>query len=210
MLFRSDQSFADRIKTVEDIIMAEVNVKAIQYIDDASGVLVKKVKPNFPKLGKQYGPRMKEVSAVINTMTKEEIQSLEKNGKVSKGGFDLVLEDVLISSEDIPGWAVASEGALTVALDITVTDDLKKEGIARDFVNRVQNLRKEQGLEVLDKINIEVEKDGEAVTAALTDFKEYISTETQALTLELKENITNATEVDMDEFVLKVKISVKK
>jgi isoleucyl-tRNA synthetase len=205
-----DQSFADRIKTVEDIIMAEVNVKAIQYIDDASGVLVKKVKPNFPKLGKQYGPRMKEVSAVINTMTKEEIQSLEKNGKVSKGGFDLVLEDVLISSEDIPGWAVASEGALTVALDITVTEDLKKEGIARDFVNRVQNLRKEQGLEVLDKINIEVEKDGEAVTAALTDFKEYISTETQALTLELKENITNATEVDMDEFVLKVKISVKK
>jgi isoleucyl-tRNA synthetase len=205
-----DKSFADRIKTVEDIILAEVNVKAIQYIDDASGVLVKKVKPNFPKLGKQYGPKMKEVSAVINTLNKGEIQSLEKTGKVSKGGFDLVLEDVLISSEDIPGWAVANEGALTVALDITITEDLKKEGIARDFVNRVQNLRKEQGLEVLDKISIEVEKDGEALTAALTDFKEYISTETQALTLELKETITNATEVDMDEFVLKVKISVKK
>jgi isoleucyl-tRNA synthetase len=94
-------------------------------------------------------------------------------------------------------------------LDIRVTEELKKEGIARDFVNRIQNLRKEQGLEVLDKISIEVEKDGEAVTAALTDFKEYISTETQALSLELKETLPNATEVDMDEFVLKIKINVK-
>ena len=205
-----DQSFADRIKTVEEIILAEVNVKTIQYIDDTAGVLVKKVKPNFPKLGKQYGPKMKEVSAVINTLSKEEIQTLEKKGSLSKGGFDLVLEDVLISSEDIPGWAVASEGGLTVALDIRVTDELKREGIARDFVNRVQNLRKEKGLEVLDKISIEVEKDGEAVTAALTEFKDYISTETQALTLELKEKIVDATEVDMDEFVLKIRISVKK
>ncbi|WP_276367444.1 isoleucine--tRNA ligase [Chryseolinea sp. H1M3-3] len=205
-----DKSFADRIKTVEDIILAEVNVKTIQYIDDTSGVLVKKVKPNFPKLGKQYGPKMKEVSAVISSLNKEEIQVLEKQGALSKSGFDLVLEDVLISSEDIPGWAVASEGGLTVALDIRVTDELKKEGIARDFVNRVQNLRKEQGLEVLDKISIEVEKDGEAVTAALTEFSDYISTETQALTLELKDSIADATEVDMDEFVLKVRISVMK
>jgi isoleucyl-tRNA synthetase len=205
-----DQSFAERIKTVEDIILAEVNVKTIQYIDDTSGVLVKKVKPNLPKLGKQYGPKMKEVSGIINGLNKDEIQTLEKQGSLSKGGFDLVLEDVLISSEDIPGWAVASEGSLIVALDIRVTDELKREGIARDFVNRVQNLRKEQGLEVLDKISIEVEKDGEAVTAALTEFKDYISTETQALTLELKENIVDATEVDMDEFVLKIRISVKK
>jgi isoleucyl-tRNA synthetase len=205
-----DKSFADRIKTVEEIILAEVNVKTIQYIDDTSGVLVKKVKPNFPKLGKQYGSKMKDVSAVINGLNKDEIQSLEKEGKLSKGGFDLILDDVLISSEDIPGWAVASEGGLTVALDIRVTDELKKEGIARDFVNRIQNLRKEQGLEVLDKISIEVEKDGEAVTSALTEFSDYISTETQALTLELKENLAGATEVDMDEFVLKVRISVKK
>ena len=205
-----DQSFADRIKNVEDIILAEVNVKTIQYIDDTSGILVKKVKPNLPKLGKQYGPKMKAVSGVINGLNKDEIQTLEKKGSLSKGGFELVLEDVLISSEDIPGWAVASEGSLIVALDIRVTDELKREGIARDFVNRVQNLRKEQGLEVLDKISIEVEKDGEAVTAALTEFKDYISTETQALTLELKENIVDATEVDMDEFVLKIRISVKK
>ena len=205
-----DKSFADLVKTVEDIILAEVNVKTIQYIDDASGVLVKKVKPNFPKLGKQYGPKVKEISAVINTLDKDEIQVLEKQGTLSKGGFDLVLEDVLISSEDIPGWSVANEGALTVALDVRVTDDLRREGIARDFVNRVQNLRKEKGLDVLDKIGIEVEKDGEAVTAALTEFKEYISTETQALTLELKEVLADATEVDMDEFVLKVRITLKK
>lgn len=205
-----DKSFEQRIKTVEEIILAEVNVKTIQYIDDTSGVLVKKVKPNFPKLGKQYGPKMKEVSAVINALSKDEIQVLEKQGKLTKGGFDLLLEDVLIFSEDIPGWAVATEGGLTVALDIRVTEDLKKEGIARDFVNRVQNLRKEQGLEVLDKISIEVEKDGEAITAALTEFKDYISTETQAVTLELKETLAGASEVDMDEFVLKIRITVKK
>lgn len=205
-----DQSFADRIKTVEDIILAEVNVKMIEYIDDTSGVLVKKVKPNFPKLGKQYGPKMKEVSAVITGLTKDEIRMLEKEGKLSKGGFDLVLEDVLITSEDIPGWSVATDGSLTVALDIRVTEELKKEGIARDFVNRVQNLRKDQGLEVLDKINIEVERDGEAMTAALMEYREYISTETQALTLELKDNLSGAAEVDMDEFVLKVKITVNK
>ncbi|RAW02780.1 isoleucine--tRNA ligase [Pseudochryseolinea flava] len=205
-----DNAFANRIKSVEEIILAEVNVKHIEYIDDTSGIVVKKVKPNLPKLGKQYGPKMKEVSTVISAFTKEDIAAIEKQGKLSKDGFDLVLEDVLISSEDIPGWSVASEAGLTVALDITITEALKKEGIARDFVNRVQNIRKDMGLEILDKINIEVEKDGEVVTAALTEFKEYISTETQALSLELKENLGNATEVDMDEFMLKVKVSVKK
>ena len=204
-----DEKFASRIKGVEEIILAEVNVKSIEYIHDASGVLVKKVKPNFAKLGKQYGPKMKEVSAIINAFTPEDIAAIEKNGSLKKGDFDLVVEDVLISSEDIPGWSVAVEGGVTVALDITLTDALKKEGVARDFVNRVQNLRKEMGLEVLDKIGIEVEKDGELLTAALTEFKEYISTETQAVTLELKDKISNPAEVDMDEFVVKVKIFVK-
>ncbi len=204
-----DEKFAQRIRSVENIIKSEVNVKLIEYIDDASGLLVKKVKPNFAKLGKQYGPKMKEVSAVINTFSKEDIQIIEKQGTLSKGGFDLVVEDVLISSEDIPGWAVASEGGITVALDINITEELKKEGIARDFVNRIQNLRKDMGLEVLDKIAIEVEKDGELVSAVLSEFKDYITTETQALALELKEKIADAAEVDMDEFVLKVKISVR-
>lgn len=203
-----DEKFAARVKSVEAIIKAEVNVKEIQYIDDASGLLVKKVKPNFAKLGKQYGPKMKEVSAVINTFNQVDIQAIEKQGKLTKDGFDLVLDDVLISSEDIPGWSVASENGLTVALDITLTDELKHEGIARDFVNRVQNLRKDMGLEVLDKISIEVEKNGEFVTAALAEHQAYIQTETQALSMELKENVADSTDVEMDEYNIKLKITV--
>jgi isoleucyl-tRNA synthetase len=202
-----DENFSNRIKSVEDIIKSEVNVKDIQYIDDASGLLVKNVKPNFAKLGKQYGPKMKEVSAVINSMTKEEINTIEKKGTLPKGGFDLVLEDVLITSQDIPGWSVASEGGVTVALDITLTDELKREGIARDFVNRVQNMRKDMGLEVLDKIGIAVEKDGEWVTSSLIEFKEYICSETQALNLEFKDKVENATEVELDEFKVVVRIN---
>ena len=204
-----DSAFADRIRSVEEIILAEVNVKGIDYIDDTSGLLVKKVKPNFAKIGKQYGPKMKEVSSVINTLTKEEINILEKQNALSKGGFDLVLEDVLISSEDIPGWSVASEGGVTVALDITITEELKKEGIARDFVNRVQNLRKDMGLEVLDKINIEVQQDSEVVNNSLQEFSAYIRTETQALSLVMKPSV-DGVDVEMDESVLKVKISVSK
>ena len=209
-----DGQFASRVKNVEEIIKAEVNVKSIEYIDDTSGIVVKKAKPNFAKLGKQYGAKVKEAAAVIGTFTKSDIAMVEKGG-LSKGGFDFVAEDVVVTSEDVPGWAVASEGGITVALDITVTGELKKEGIARDFVNRVQNLRKEMGLEVLDKINIEVEQDpaqngqGQQVTEALSQFREYISTETQALGLELKEEVVGAKEVEMDEYKIKVKISVK-
>ncbi|MBY0435619.1 MAG: isoleucine--tRNA ligase, partial [Cyclobacteriaceae bacterium] len=201
-----DERFSQRIKGVEEIIKSEVNVKSIEYVDDASGLLVKKVKPNFAKLGKQYGPKMKEVSSVIASLTKEEIGTLEKTNALANDGFNLVLEDVLISSEDIPGWAVATEGGLTVALDISITEELKKEGIARDFVNRVQNLRKDMGLEVLDKIAIEVEKGEAQAVAALVDFGDYIRTETQALTLEFKDQLADSTPVDMDEFMLKVRI----
>jgi isoleucyl-tRNA synthetase len=205
-----DESFAKRVKSVEEIILAEVNVKAIQYIDDASGVLVKKVKPNFPKLGKQYGPKMKDVAAVISTFTQQDIAEIEKQGKVSKGGFELALDDLLISSEDIPGWSVASEGTLTVALDITITEELKKEGIARDFVNRIQNLRKEMGMEVLDKIQLEVKQNSDIVNAALKEFSPYIQTETQALNLDIKPSIEEGVMVEMDDFVLSVKINVKR
>ncbi|MCU0398479.1 MAG: isoleucine--tRNA ligase [Cyclobacteriaceae bacterium] len=205
-----DEQFAERIRSVEEIIKAEVNIKGIEYIDDTSGLLVKKVKPNFAKLGKQYGPKMKEVSAVIQSLTQDEINQLEKTGSLSKGGFDIVPDDVLISSEDIPGWSVASEGGITVALDVTLTDDLKREGVARDFVNRIQNLRKDMGLEVLDKIAIEIERNGDALTSAISQFKQYISTETQAVSLDIKDQISNATEVDMDEQMLKVQIRVVK
>lgn len=209
-----DEKFAQRVRSVEAIIKAEVNIKSIEYIDDTSDILVKKVKPNLPKLGKQYGPKMKEVSAVINGFSKEDISMIEKTGKLSKGGFDLVLEDVLISSEDIPGWAVAAEGGITVALDITITDELQREGIARDFVNRVQNLRKDMGMEVLDKIAIEVENQHKFATSALKEFKDYICTETQSLQLEFKDQIAEAVEVPIaigaEEFGLKVKVSLQK
>lgn len=205
-----ERSFADSVRPVESIILAEVNVKGIEYIDDTSGLLVKKVKPNFAKLGKQYGPKMKDVSAVINGFSKEDINAIEKNGSLSKGGFDFVLEDVIITSEDVPGWSVASENGLTVALDVQVTDELRREGIARDFVNRVQNMRKDLGLAVLDKINIEVENNGEILTNALTVHKDYISTETQALKLELKDSLPNGEEVDMDDFKMRIRISVNK
>jgi isoleucyl-tRNA synthetase len=204
-----DEKFASRVKSVEDIIKAEVNVKEIQYIDDTSDLLVKKVKPNLAKLGKQYGPKMKEVSAVISALAKEDIQTLEKKGALNKGGFDLVLEDVLISSEDIPGWSVASEGNVTVALDITLTEALKKEGTARDFVNRIQNLRKDMGLEVLDKIAIEVQQSTPETDKAITEFSDYIRTETQALTLALKQNVSNSVEVEMEGFNLNVKVTRK-
>ncbi len=140
---------------------------------------------------------------------KEDIREIEKQGKISKGGFDLVLEDVLISSEDIPGWSVATDGPITVALDITITDDLKKEGIARDFVNRVQNLRKDMGLEVLDKIAIEVQPSDDAINAALKDFSSSLQTETQSTTLDIKPSVVDAVGVNMDDVVLKVKIKVK-
>jgi isoleucyl-tRNA synthetase len=203
-----DEKFAQRVRSVEAIIKSEVNVKELQYIDDTSGLLVKKVKPNFAKLGKQYGAKMKEVSAVINSFSQQEINEIEKKGTLLKDGFTLVTEDVLISSEDIPGWSVASQDGITVALDITITDALKREGVARDFVNRIQNLRKDQGLEVLDKISIEIEKAEDEIMSALTEHKDYIRNETQARGLEFKDHVVDATEVDMDEFNLKVRISV--
>jgi isoleucyl-tRNA synthetase len=204
-----DDRFATLVKGVEELIKSEVNVKSIEYIDDASGLLVKKVKPNFAKLGKQYGARMKEVSAVIQSLSKEEIGQLEKKNSLNKSGFDLVLEDVLVSSEDIPGWSVANDGAITVALDIQITDDLRQEGVARDFVNRIQNLRKDLGFEVLDKIAIEVEKRGadEQAIRALGTFKSYITGETQALRMDFRDEVPGGTKVDMDEFTLNVRVT---
>ena len=204
-----DDRFTNQVRVVEEIIKNEVNVKSIEYIDDASGLLVKKVKPNLPKLGKQYGPRMKDVSAVILAMNQEEINMLEKKGALNKGGFDLVPDDVLISSEDIPGWAVASDGAITAALDIQVTEDLRQEGIARDFVNRVQNLRKDMGLEVLDKISIELETAGveEQAVLAVRSYSQYICRETQALALDFKEKVRDGSTLDMDDFNLTVRVA---
>ena len=192
--------------------MSEVNIKQVEYIDDTSGILVKKIKPNFKKLGKEYGPKMKEIAALIQAFGQEEIKKLEKDKTlpVSLNGqaVNLTLEDVEITSEDIPGWIVASENGLTVALDITITEELKKEGISRDVVNRVQNLRKDMGLEVQDKIKIDVQLSNDLVNAALESNKEYICAETQALELNLQDQVEGANALDMDDFILNLKITV--
>lgn len=196
---------------VEELIKSEVNIKAVEYIDDASGILVKNVKPNLPVLGKKLGPKMRHVVAAINSWGQEEIATIEKNGsitlEVEGEAVELLLEEVLISSQDIPGWSVATDQDLTVALDVTVTEELKQEGIARDLVNRVQNLRKDMGLEVQDKINIEVARHSEQVDAALANYAAYIQNETQALNLELKDEVASGTVLDMDDFELTVKIT---
>jgi isoleucyl-tRNA synthetase len=201
-----------QIHSVEDLILSEVNIKKIEYIDDASGILIKKIKPNFKKLGKEYGPRLKEVGAAISAMTKEDIAKIEAENsfKIKLAGdiVKITLEDVEITSEDIPGWSVATEGGLTVAIDNTITDELRKEGIARDVVNRVQNLRKDMGLEVQDKIKITVQKKDQLIDGALIANKEYICHETQALSLVLIDKLIDGRVVEMDEHSLVLKIEV--
>ena len=198
------------IEHVEDLIKSEVNIKSIEYIDDTSDILVKSIKPNFALLGKRFGPKMKAVSQIIQQWGKEEIAQIEKEGLASiqldGESVLLQLEEVLIQSQDIPGWSVATDNGITVALDVTLTTELKEEGVARDFVNRIQNLRKDMGLEVQDKIRIQIAPLNETVDNALLNFSDYIKTETQALALTLDGDSNNSTVLDMDEFELAVKV----
>jgi isoleucyl-tRNA synthetase len=199
-----------QIEHITAIILSEVNVKSVEFLDDESGILKKKVKANFKALGPKFGKDMKAVADTIQNMSAEDLKSLEKTGSISLNGFELALSDVEILTEDIPGWLVAVEGGITVALDINISEELKQEGIARDFVNRVQNLRKESGFEVTDKIEILLENTNEEVSKAVENFKSYISTEVQALKLEIIDAVSDAVEVEMDEIMLKLKIVVKK
>ncbi|WP_347159896.1 isoleucine--tRNA ligase [Pontibacter chitinilyticus] len=205
----------EQIEAVADLIMSEVNVKHIEYIDDTSGILVKKIKPNFKKLGQVFGPKMKLVAAAVQQMNQQDIAQLER-----EGGFTVPLndeetavltpEDVEISSEDIPGWLVASEGKLTVALDVTLTEELKQEGIARDLVNRIQNLRKDSDLEVQDKIHIIMQLAAPEVNDAVLNYKAYICAETQALTLDLvEEELSSPTQLEIDEYQILINIQVE-
>ena len=204
------EHFKEQVLAVEDLILSEVNVKHIEFVDDESGILVKNIKPNFRKLGQEYGPKLKEIAAVINQLEPHEVSLLEKEDRleisISSGGVTLTLEDVDIHYQDIPGWSVASQNRVTVALDITISEELKQEGIARDLVNRVQNIRKDMGLDVQDKIKINIEKNTDLVNAALKVNKEYICQETQALSLEMPERLVDGVLLEMDEHQLKVKI----
>lgn len=207
-----DAQTREYVEAVEDLILSEVNVKAVEYIDDTSGVLVKKVKPNFRSLGKKFGPKMKLITGQVNQWGQEEIAAIEKNGtfdlNLEGENIQLLLEDVEISSEDIPGWSVATEAKVTVALDITLDDTLRQEGLARDVVNRVQNLRKDMGLEVQDKISIRIVESDAFVDAGLKNNSDYICQETQALNLELVKTVNDGRSVEIDEWTLEIEITV--
>lgn len=202
-----------QIEHVSPIIMSEVNVKAVEFVDDASGILKKKVKPNFKALGPKFGKQMKEVAAAITAMTESDLKVLEQQGEQSflihNSPLVISLADVEILTEDIPGWLVASESGITVALDVTLTNELRGEGIARDFVNRIQNLRKDRDFSVTDKVQIVLERTDEVLVQAIETNSDYIQQEVQAVSLELVNDLNGSAsvaEIEMDEFLLRIKV----
>jgi isoleucyl-tRNA synthetase len=178
-----NQTFSDNITHVKELILSEVNVKELRLLEEGSGVLVKSIKPNFKTIGPKYGKQMKSIAALVGKMTADDIVAVEKNqgwsGDIDGENIVLDINDFEILAQDIPGWLVSTEGGLTVALDITITDELKSEGIARELVNRVQNLRKDSGLEVTDKIRLTVECASE-IQAAIAQNEEYVCNEVLA------------------------------
>jgi isoleucyl-tRNA synthetase len=196
-----DETFQSKIESVKDLILAEVNVKQIEYINDTSGILVKKIKPNFKVLGKKVGTLMKVVATAINNFSQDNILLLESEKK-----FDLKIEgqiialkeeDVEILSEDIPGWQVINDGKLTVALDITITEKLREEGIAREFVNRIQNIRKDKGFDVTDKIDLKV-LNQRGLRNSLINNKDYICAEILANSFEIVDSMPSSEAVNVE------------
>lgn len=209
-----DATFKRQLQDVADLVLSEVNVKEIQYLEDTAGVLVKSIKPNFKTLGPKYGKIMKQIAAVVTQFNQNDIQNFEKNSgaKLTVEGEKVVLDmnDVEIITQDIPGWLVATEGSITVALDITITQELKEEGIAREFINRIQNLRKDSGFEVNDRISLKILQHSE-INEAIIKNKNYICSETLATELNLVEKLeqNNGVVVELDENVSTI-MSVEK
>ena len=199
----------ESIEAVKALILNEVNVKELKFVDNAAGILVKKIKPDFKKLGPRYGKIMKALAAAIQAMSQDEINAFEKVGTftLTVEGQEAMIEraDVEIISEDIPGWLVANEGRLTVALDITVTENLRKEGLARELVNRIQNLRKSSGYDITDKISVTV-LSNDGMDEAIKDFNSYIANQVLAVSVEITDVISDATEMDFEDFKLSVRI----
>lgn len=206
-----DENQRTEIKLVEDLIKAEVNVKEVELLDDASDILVKQIKPNFKTLGPRFGKEMGLVAKTIQSFGQEQINALEKNGSITIGisgkDFILSLEEVEISSQDIEGWLVANSNGITVALDITLTDELRKEGIARELVNRIQNIRKDSGFEVTDKIEITLSSQSEIEDAVRAN-EAYIKAETLTERIAFHPSIDNGTSIEFDN--LTTLIAVKK
>ena len=205
-----DAVFKAEIEAVSDLIMAEVNVKEIVLLDDASGVLIKQIKPNFKTLGPRFGKDMGLISKEIQSFTPDQINELDRQGAlnitIAGNIVTLSLEDVEITSQDIEGWLVANANGITVALDITISEELKKEGIARELVNRIQNLRKEAGFDVTDKIKVSVQKN-DKINQAILDNQEYIKSETLTAELVLEDRIENGTIIEFDDITTMILIS---
>ncbi|KJS05019.1 MAG: isoleucyl-tRNA synthase [Flavobacteriales bacterium BRH_c54] len=195
-------TFKRQLQEVADLILSEVNVKEIEYLEDTSGVLVKSIKPNFKTLGPKYGKIMKQIAAQVNQFTQNDIQEFERNqgATITVEGQQVELDsnDVEIITQDIPGWLVQTEGGLTVALDITISKALKEEGIAREFVNRIQNLRKDSGFEVTDKIALKILQHNE-INEAINNNKNYICTETLTSRLDVVSELNEGVSVEIDQ-----------
>jgi isoleucyl-tRNA synthetase len=204
MLPVSDPGFQDQVEAVKMLVLNEVNVKEIEYITDTAGILVKRIKPNFKTLGPRFGKLMKAISSAINELDQEQIAAFEKaqSFEIEAGGerVQLTLEDVEIISEDIPGWLVANEGNITVALDINVTEELRQEGMARELINRIQNIRKESGFDVTDKIDVLIEKH-DLINNAVEIHGKYIGSQTLSDNITLTDKIENndSKRIDIDD-----------
>jgi isoleucyl-tRNA synthetase len=201
-----DAGMKDQLALIEDLIRSEVNVKEIEYLTETEGFIKKKIKPNFIALGKRLGARMKAVSAALAQFSQEDISRFEKEGQYSllidSEPVILQISEVDITSEDIPGWTVAGKGRLTVALDITITPELEQEGNAREFVNRIQKIRKDSGFELTDRIVVKVVAEGSLKTS-LEAFRDYISAEILADELEFVSDISGGTDIEINDIVLK-------
>ncbi len=206
-----NQQQKEEIEAVADLIKHEVNIKEIELLEDASDILVKQIKPNFKTLGPKFGKDMKLIASVIAAFGADDIKNIEQNGtievEINGKKINLGLEDVEITSQDIEGWLVANEGALTVALDVTINEDLRKEGIARELVNRIQNLRKDSGFEVTDRIDVQLQKDDHIVEAVSSN-EAYIKSETLTEDLKIMDIVDNGIEIAFDE--VNTKLFIKK
>jgi isoleucyl-tRNA synthetase len=195
-----DEAFQQRVEAIKDLVLAEVNIKEIEYVTDTAGIIHKKAKPNFKTLGRRLGKDMKAAGQIINELDQETINRIEKTNtltlEVNGNTYELTSEDLDIVTEDIPGWQVASDADITVALDMTITPELEAEGMARDLVNRIQNIRKDKNFEVTDRIQIRLQEH-QAVTPAVEQYGSYIQAETLAESLELTPELTSGTEIEL-------------
>jgi isoleucyl-tRNA synthetase len=206
-----NQDIADQLTHVKELILSEVNVKELDLLTDGAGMLVKSIKPNFKTIGPKYGKQMKSIASLVAGLSQEDIASIEQqggwSGEVDGTHIELDMADFEINAQDIPGWLVASEGGITVALDITITEELKAEGIARELVNRIQNMRKDAGLEVTDRIAVTIDTT-DAIQVACKQFEAYICNEVLATELifhELKEGQKEDIESEGDTMIQLIK-----